>query len=362
MSPILAQSRLPGFLPSTTTDISLEEMRKTIPDWLLSRRDFSRHYSRMKLKQNLDIGDICSQPAQSRSDDEKEAVFLWVYSKPFFSKMPRTIVRETCDRLITVKYQSKETIIIKGQEGNCMFIIYKGQVGIFVNELRVGQRSAGEVLGETALDTEKPRSADAVADDIVVVLKLKKIDYTSILLNLKKLEKYEYSKFLLKLEFFSKWSPPRIQTLSDNLIGSKYLKGDIIYECNWESSGIYIILSGSVVLQTYCEVTKQNMWPTGLKKWEVQKVKNTFLVEIGRLESGGIFGIEAINNTLRVSQAIAEADTTCLILNKNECIELFTAADLRRITAYHIPVPTEEELQVKIKGRALSKTERVRSI
>jgi Cyclic nucleotide-binding domain. len=73
-----------------------------------------------------------------------------------------------------------------------------------VNNLRVGQRIAGDVIGETAMDTEKPRIADVIAEESLVLLRLKKIDYKSILANLKRLEKYENSKFLMTIEFFSK--------------------------------------------------------------------------------------------------------------------------------------------------------------
>lgn len=340
-------------------DTSLEEMKKCIPEWLIARKDFKSLYTKMKLKVGLDIGEICMQPLQNRSEDEKEAIFLWVYSKNFFSKMPRILVREACDRLSTVTYLDGKVLMKKGDEGDCMFIIYKGQVGIYVNGLRVAHRVSGEVVGETALDTDKPRSADVIAEQVVVVLKLKKIDYSSILLTLKKLEKFESSKFLMKIEMFSKWSLPRMQVLCDYLIVSKYGPGEMIYEADSKSTGIYIILSGSVVFQKFCGIVKRNKWPVGLKSWEVQKVTNHFLIDVGRMEQGGIFGNEAISNIPYLTRATSLGECTCLVLNTFECLQLFTKNDLNRIQAYSLPIPPSPHLKSLTAALTFNKSERV---
>ena len=335
------------------------DMKKYLPEWLITREDFSKLYLKMICKHELDIGDICLQLTINRSEDEREAVFLWVYNKAFFNKMPRMLVRETCDKLITVRYFKGEIIMKKGDEGDCMYIIYKGLVGIYVNGHRVGSRTIGEVLGETALDTDKPRTADAIAEENLVMLKLKKIDYTNILLNLKKFEKYESSKFLISIDLFSKWSLPRIQIFSEHLIPSHYKDGEIIYEHQSESNAIYIITSGTVIFQKFVHVTKHNKWPIGIKKWEIQKVTNKFLVTIGKLSKKGIFGLETINDLYRESRATAEGDISCLILNKNECFEQLTHNDIQQLNSYSLIIPKDEEMQNIIKKKSFNRIERV---
>ena len=199
-----SNSKLPLLTFSSTVDKSFEEMKDYVPQWLITRDDFGKLYNKLVTKTDLNVGDICARAMPRRTDDEREAVILWLCGISFFAKTPKAVVRETCDRLFTVKYQKNELVMKKGEDGDCMFIIYKGIVGIYVNNLRVGQRIAGDVIGETAMDTEKPRIADVIAEESLVLLRLKKIDYKSILANLKRLEKYENSKFLMTIEFFSK--------------------------------------------------------------------------------------------------------------------------------------------------------------
>ena len=88
-----------------------------------------------------------------------------------------------------------------------MYVIYKGVLGIYLkNNIKVAERVEGMVIGETALDNDSPRTANVIAETNVVLLKLKKTDYESIILNLKNLEKHENTRFLMTIPFFQRWS------------------------------------------------------------------------------------------------------------------------------------------------------------
>ncbi|OMJ95822.1 hypothetical protein SteCoe_719 [Stentor coeruleus] len=276
--------------------------------------------------------------------------------------MPRMALSETCDRFFTIKIHEKAKVISKGEEGDCMFLIYQGEVGIYVNGAKIGIRCEGDVIGEAAMDTDKPRNADAIAETSLVLLKLKKIDYQSIVMNFKKAEKFENSKFLMNLEIFSSWPLPKIQKLSDLLIVSRFKPGQIIYKTDSESLCIYFLLSGSVVLKKCIEITKSNKWPTGLKKWEVQKVTQKFMYPLGQIIPGGIFGIEALSGVLYTSQAICETETTLLVLNKSECAEVFSQSDIRKIKKYTMAIPETRELKESLIKHMISKTEKANLI
>ncbi|OMJ67490.1 hypothetical protein SteCoe_35329 [Stentor coeruleus] len=337
-------------------------MRYCLPEWLTRREDFKILYKKLRLKKNLDIGEICLQNSNSRSDDEKEAVILWVSNTNFFKKMPRMALRDTCDRFFTIKVCEKAKVISKGEEGDCMYLIYQGEVGIYVNGAKIGIRCEGEVLGEAAMDTDKPRNADAIAETSLVLLRLKKIDYQNIVMNFKKAEKYENSKFLMNLEVFSDWALPKIQKLSDLLIVSRFKPGQTIYETDAESLCIYFLLSGTVVLKKCVEITKYNKWPTGLKQWEIQKVTQKFMHPLGQIFPGGIFGIEALSGIPYTSQAVCETETTLLVLNKSECAELFSQSDIMKINKYTMTIPETRELQDSLIKHIVSKTEKANLI
>ena len=92
----------------------------------------------------------------------------------------------------------------KGEIGDCCFIVHSGKAGICLEHGLINSViNAGEVIGEHALDTEKPRSADVICLETLIAFKLTKIDYDSILINFKKLEKHENTKFLMKIPYFS---------------------------------------------------------------------------------------------------------------------------------------------------------------
>lgn len=352
-------SKLPLITPHKNPELTYGSLRYCLPEWLIRREDFKILYKNLRLKKNLDIGEICLQNPNSRSDDEKEAVMIWVSNTNFFKKMPRMALHETCDKFFTIKVPERAKVINKGEEGDCMYLIYQGKVGIYVNGAKIGIRCEGEVIGEAAMDTDKPRNADAVAETSLVLLKLKKIDYQSIVMNFKKAEKYENSKFLMNLEVFSEWALPKIQKLSDLLIVSRFKPGQIIYETDSESLCIYFLLSGSVVLKKCIEITKYNKWPTGLKQWEVQKVIQKFMHPLGQIVPGGIFGTEALSGVPYTSQAVCEIETTLLVLNKSECAELFSQSDIMKINKHTLVIPNTKDLQETLIKHMVSKTEKV---
>jgi len=193
----MVKSRRNSFNPLLT-------FKKIIPEWLLSRSDFYATYMKMKQQVGLDLGEVCSSAPSDRTEDEKEALIKWVSNTRFFSSIPKVIVQETCDKFSVLEFSPGTQIIKKDDIADCMYLIYFGMVGIYVDGIRIGQRSQGESLGETALDNIKLRSADAFSETNVVLFKLKKIDYEHIILNLKKLEKHEYTKFIMTIPFFQR--------------------------------------------------------------------------------------------------------------------------------------------------------------
>ena len=180
----------------------LELNLNVFPNWLTERLDFQT--SLQTSESPIDISKVASIfPAYYRSDTEKEALFNWVNSTKFFSKIPSSITKEICDRLTRHDFEIGDQVIKKGEIGDCCYIIYKGKAGIFFDsEIPNSVICAGEVIGEHALDTEKPRSADVKCLEHLITFKLKKIDYDGILINFKKLEKHETTKFLMSVDVF----------------------------------------------------------------------------------------------------------------------------------------------------------------
>lgn len=344
---------------------SINSFKQILPNWLINRTDFYSTYIKMKQHVGLDLENICSQLPGQRTEDEKEALFKWVSSTKFFSNIPKVIVQETCEKFTILTFNANQqsnfyTVIKKDDVADCMYLIYMGSVGIYVDGIRVGQRSQGESLGETALDNVKLRSADVFADTNLTLFRLKKTDYETIILNLKKLEKYEYTKFLMTIPYFQRWSFIKVQDLSNLLIQSYYKPGDVIYEKNDQSKTFYIIKEGLVQLQTYTNLEQQNKWPIGFRQWKLRKVTNKFIYPVKDLQKGEFFGEnEIMHNIQRETRAIAIENTVCLVLNKSEFFEMFNSRELEYLKQkYEIKMPTKQEMEDKIKNEVYSNGEK----
>ncbi|CAG9334555.1 unnamed protein product [Blepharisma stoltei] len=349
----MAKSRRNSFNPPLT-------FKKIIPEWLLSRSDFYATYMKMKQQVGLDLGEVCSSAPSERTEDEKEALIKWVSNTRFFSAIPKVIVQETCDKFSVLEFSPGAQIIKKDDIADCMYLIYFGMVGIYVDGIRIGQRSQGESLGETALDNIKLRSADAFSETNVVLFKLKKIDYEHIILNLKKLEKHEYTKFIMTIPFFQRWSFIKVQNLSNLLIQSVYNPGDVIYEKGDQSATFYIIKEGSIQLQTYTHLEWQNKWPVGSRQWKLRKITNKFIYPLKTLLKGEFFGeSEIISNCTRETRAVALEHSICLVLNKDEFLELFPPRELEILKQRSVlRMPSKQEMEMKIKQEMYSNEEK----
>mmetsp|Transcript_34061 Transcript_34061/g.33255 ORF Transcript_34061/g.33255 Transcript_34061/m.33255 type:complete len:94 (+) Transcript_34061:798-1079(+) len=91
-----------------------------------------------------------------------------------------------------------------------MFIIYEGEVGIYVDDQSencVATLTENKVFGETALEKGGVRSATVIAHSYFVkVLVLRKNDYKNIVLHVKQMEKFNNMEILQKAVFFKEWN------------------------------------------------------------------------------------------------------------------------------------------------------------
>ncbi|CAG9333700.1 unnamed protein product [Blepharisma stoltei] len=321
------------------------------PNWLVARNDFQSAYRKMSDYKNSDLEHIVSLHPSQRADDEKAALQAWISSTKFFGKLPKSVVYETCDKLFKENYQEGEWIFHKGDEADSMFIIFSGKVGIYLEDgSNIGIKSTKDAIGETALDTEMPRSAGVKAEEPTVIFKLKKTDYDSVILGIKKLEKHDNTKFLLSIRYFENWSFLKAQRLSNFLILKHYETDELLYDRGDPSNILYIIKEGKVEIQAFIDVEQKNCWPTGSQKWKIRQIKRKYIVTLNTLTYGQFFGeAELIEDYPRQTRAIAKEPTSCLIINRTEFFEVFSLKDIEHFTEMGgIYIPSNEKLQEKI--------------
>jgi len=70
----------------------------------------------------------------------------------------------------TKHYNKGDTIFLKGDLANCMYIVIRGQVEMRIDDLVVDVAHAGGMFGEMGIIDEAPRSTTAVASADTVLL------------------------------------------------------------------------------------------------------------------------------------------------------------------------------------------------
>jgi CRP/FNR family transcriptional regulator, cyclic AMP receptor protein len=86
---------------------------------------------------------------------------LILKSLRLFSETPETILSELAPLMEETEYQADTVIFNEGDIGDCMYIIYKGQIKIHKRNVSLAVLTEKEVFGELSLLDSETRSASA---------------------------------------------------------------------------------------------------------------------------------------------------------------------------------------------------------
>ena len=93
-------------------------------------------------------------------EDSKEQIALaaFIGKVPLFSKAGKTLHFHLAEKTIVKDYTANETVINKGDAGDAMFLILKGNLKVHDHEHNVAELKAGDLFGELSLLDSEPRS------------------------------------------------------------------------------------------------------------------------------------------------------------------------------------------------------------
>jgi cAMP-dependent protein kinase regulator len=335
---------------STSQAQNIYSNPENLPNWLVQRVDFKEVV--FNLNQNkIYVPSIFEEHVNSRTSEQKKVLIEWIRSLKFFSKISYKVIQDVCDKLKKEEVPSGTEIIRKGDRGDCIFIIFSGTADIFLEpgvlHCKVAEK---EVIGEQALDNAKPRNATVVATTDMILFKLDKFDYDTILLNIKKQEKSENLKFLEKIEFFCEWSHLKMQNFVFHILQKTYSEGKIIFDRGDPADTFFIIKSGEVEIQAYVKLVENNCWPVGWKEWKVTEIKKECIVSLIRLGPGDFFGEPCLlSKTPRLTRAISLSNTLLLTINKDEFFSIFGKKDINNLLeSSKYQIPNHESLRKKL--------------
>lgn len=198
---------------------------------------------------------------------------------PFFASCKKELIITLIDKLVCHEFNKGDSLMDQGEIGDCMFVIIKGECGVYVFNDEEAQLNPNNVLqavaiigentvvGESAMtdDFENgKRSATIMAHSQVITLKLMKTHYQKILKQHQDDERMARLKYLSMHPFFGKWQREDrydFNNLSDEL---KVTKGTTIYDIGQDPGTFYVVRSGKLIMETLIELDSYFKYPVDL--------------------------------------------------------------------------------------------------
>ncbi len=97
---------------------------------------------------------------------------LLLKSLGLFKETPETILSELAPLMLEEEIEEGTTIFYEGEAGDCMYIIYSGEIRIHKNNTTLAVLKEKEVFGELSLLDAETRSATATANKDCLLFKI----------------------------------------------------------------------------------------------------------------------------------------------------------------------------------------------
>ena len=145
----------------------------------------------VKAGENINI-----QPEAPSSSGEEPDLRI-----PFLSSLPEDEIKQITERLKSQSFLPGQKVVEEGDFGDSIFVIISGEAKVVAhilgNEIELATLSVGDVFGEVAFLTGRPRTASVIADDELRVMEFNRLILEEILEKhpeiLKKLEDFYQS-------------------------------------------------------------------------------------------------------------------------------------------------------------------------
>ncbi|WP_324674810.1 cyclic nucleotide-binding domain-containing protein [Hymenobacter sp. GOD-10R] len=98
-----------------------------------------------------------------------------------FAATPENVLSSIVPIMKEVTFHDEQQVFAKGDLGASLFIVYKGEVGVFSGAQHLATFRKGDFFGELALLDAEPRSATAVAKGDVVAFRLDQEDFYDVM-------------------------------------------------------------------------------------------------------------------------------------------------------------------------------------
>jgi len=343
LSPSLTTRRADSPTPSSS-----EAFPGVYPEWLSSRKDFQDLRNQYEHLDKIDLYAVCLKPATSRSDFERKAVMRFMKSCPYFGTMKDDQLADISDRMRAVRFEKEELLMRRGEKADCMYMIVKGRVGIYIGS-EIAKDEVGEhnVIGESAVQTKNLRTATVKAHTPVETLKLTYEDYDHVVFRLKLQDFYQVATFLQTIEYFSAWNISKLYRLASIIIIKQYRKGQRVYSIGEEAHNLHIVKEGQVSLKVELDLERSNRWPTKVHEWAQVQTTHRYEKSLKVCTSGMFFGEhDLIARNSHSTNAICTSESCLLyIVIEDFFREIFSDKDCKLLDEINATRPNSDYLR-----------------
>ncbi len=134
---------------------------------------------------NLFVKMLTPEEQAREKAGQKKQIAAVLRPMPFLQDLSDTQIQHLADIAELYDYATGEMLIQQGDEGDSLFIVKTGIIGIYIHkegrDLRVDERLPLEFLGEMSLLTGAPRTASAVAETETEVIVIGKEPFAELL-------------------------------------------------------------------------------------------------------------------------------------------------------------------------------------
>ena len=117
-----------------------------------------------------------SHSHDTNSISELERVIV-LKNTQLFAQTPENVLTSIVPIMREVGFDEGQTVFKKGEIGNCMYVIYAGEISIYDHDTQLAKFGKGDVFGELALLDAEPRSATAITKNDVLLFRIDQEDF-----------------------------------------------------------------------------------------------------------------------------------------------------------------------------------------
>ncbi len=271
----------------------------------------------------------------------KEQVRPLLSESPLFSMLEGDLLEQVLDKFELENFDLGQMVIQKGDQADSMYLILTGSARVLGedfqgNEVTLATIKRGDIFGEQALLKDEKRSASIRASSDLMVAKLMKEDFTTIVESNAEVKAYlnnymshtGLNNFLRQFTLFSAMTAKELKTWLGYLEKSSYVDGQYIFYEGDEPDNFYIIIEGNV---------------------EVIKEKDGEEEVIATLAEGRFFGeLALLTKKVRTASIRAKGNLTVCKLSKEKFDKLLSKSEKLKekifnvISLYNMDLAPEE--------------------